>query len=738
MVSYGSVRSVEREGLELNRVRNKALLAGALACIATVCLLGTVWFSSDVPAGNSLLEYLPRRYAVQGTPSWMAPMLSQPMMYAMHRPSSNNALAQQLASISDIPSKFDSEDPQELKREADEVEAAREDLEREDEQMRAKQDTLSRHFHAIREERRAGRSPPRPARAAVQAPPKAQQQAQTAFPPAPQEAVTEPVRQEEEEEQPRMYGQQQRVESAMRWNPTMGTDISFIKTADFPRVMESSWHTRAETEQAQAQANQREAQIADSKLRRTVQSQAAQLAAQQQEIRELEQQQRENREEEEERFYSQPPPAAAPRSALAHQGFQPSETQRKAPTQQLRSTSGSLWPWKGDGMSQFQKELSGFLGSTTNNNNRLGGLGGLEVAQGQQKVMTPGGQLPLPDQRKEEEAQEEAEEEGELAGEEAAEEEWEHPEQEGGPCNWPGACNRGKFEGKKPGHWASERNERFMTPEEIEKMEAEEAEEDKMEEEEAEQSQDAKLKSRWEDRIFGGSMDDFVPTKDAQRHNLLTTGVYGVDHFGKFAPFSKENNEVMYGRFYKITTNALGEPSQTAKGNLPGVNVGEDGGKIGGADSKVALKDASPKFPTAHPEDRFADWEHDSEKNQRMLHGRYWKELKRDGFGDRFMPAAEAEKQHNGGGNDRNAVDHVMDWTMYAPEERQRVHGDKYAEHAFTGTDESVEERKGTVGSGTPFFKVSGADANVLRQLPQQQQRVVRFMGYPTVQPRFV
>eukprot|EP00961_Rhodomonas_salina_P285817 3862696-Rhodomonas_salina.1 len=28
------------------------------------------------------------------------------------------------------------------------------------------------------------------------------------------------------------------------------------------------------------------------------------------------------------------------------------------------------------------------------------------------------------------------------------------------------------------------------------------------------------------------------------------------------------------------------------------------------------------------------------------------------------------------GGNDRNAVDHVMDWTMYAPEERQRVHGD--------------------------------------------------------------
>lgn len=98
-----------------------------------------------------------------------------------------------------------------------------------------------------------------------------------------------------------------------------------------------------------------------------------------------------------------------------------------------------------------QRRPTGFLGSTTNNNNRLGGLGGLEVAQGQQKVMTPGGRLPLPDQRKEEEAQEEAEEEGELAGEEAAEEEWEHPEQEGGPCNWPGACNRGKFEGKKPG-----------------------------------------------------------------------------------------------------------------------------------------------------------------------------------------------------------------------------------------------------------------------------------------------
>ncbi len=50
-----------------------------------------------------------------------------------------------------------------------------------------------------------------------------------------------------------------------------------------------------------------------------------------------------------------------------------------------------------------------------------------------------------------------------------------------------------------------------------------------------------------------------------------------------------------------------------------------------------------------------------------MLHGRYWKQLHRDGFFDRFMPAAEAEKHLNGAGNDRTISDHVADWSMYSP-----------------------------------------------------------------------
>mmetsp|Transcript_66239 Transcript_66239/g.138030 ORF Transcript_66239/g.138030 Transcript_66239/m.138030 type:complete len:292 (-) Transcript_66239:133-1008(-) len=177
-----------------------------------------------------------------------APMQEWPMTTAGMK-----AKTSQLRTAGDIPAKFDSENPQVLKKEVDDVKAKRRNLKKEEQDMSAEERRLQIEYHTVMQrERRAGEDKfaiPHPHQKAMrpaqppqqqQQKPQQQQQGEIVRPPLERGEYVPPM-QEQEGSFPGIR------EAGMRWNPVMGTNIAFMKTEDFPKVMERSWHTRAET-----------------------------------------------------------------------------------------------------------------------------------------------------------------------------------------------------------------------------------------------------------------------------------------------------------------------------------------------------------------------------------------------------------------------------------------------------------------------------------------------------------
>ena len=159
-------------------------------------------------------------------------------------------------------------------------------------------------------------------------------------------------------------------------------------------------------------------------------------------------------------------------------------------------------------------------------------------------------------------------------------------------------------------------------------------------------------------------LDDYVPPNDAYIHNLLTSGTYGIDHFGHLAPQSKENYDLMYGEDSKANLeHSFGhELHSPGRGGLDHidraarhdtVNLGDD--QIGNDDKEVPTMLTHPFFP-GPDHDHFDHWHWKSPLNQELLNGKYWKRLRKDGMMDRNLPASEAYQQQIGGGHDRHPL----------------------------------------------------------------------------------
>ena len=101
----------------------------------------------------------------------------------------------------------------------------------------------------------------------------------------------------------------------------------------------------------------------------------------------------------------------------------------------------------------------------------------------------------------------------------------------GGPCSVPGACS----------HHGEEEPGFTLQDDEFHAKRIE----DRFKEPEEEEEPDEVV--RLGDSQVGGSLDDYVPPEDAYVHNLLTSSAPGIDHFGHLAPLSKANIDIMYG-----------------------------------------------------------------------------------------------------------------------------------------------------------------------------------------------
>ena len=293
----------------------------------------------------------------------------------------------------------------------------------------------------------------------------------------------------------------------------------------------------------------------------------------------------------------------------------------------------------------------------------------------------------------------------------------------GSPCSVPGACNHHPedaplFNVQDHEFWTKRLYNRFREPEE-------------------EPEPEVKLG----DSQVGGSYDDYVPPEDAYVHNLLTSATYGVDHFGHLAPLSKANIKLMYGPSYHQVEHQLfsgHELHSPGRGGLsstqaeddeaaaeedadgkfyhdsrPKVELGED--QIGEKeDQEVPIEMAMQPLPGPDP-DRFDHWAHNDPKNLALLNGAYWKEMKKDGVMDRETPAGEAYLQLNGASHDRTLSDTWGQMPHYYgletaggfAEAREKTDGEDWKDHTFTGTDESIERKKGTHGSDTEWFKAT-------------------------------
>jgi len=110
----------------------------------------------------------------------------------------------------------------------------------------------------------------------------------------------------------------------------------------------------------------------------------------------------------------------------------------------------------------------------------------------------------------------------------------------GSPCSVPGACNHhAEGEGwqlQDDAHYAKKMYKRFDEPEEEEPLDE---------------------KVELGDSQVGGYFDDYVPPDDAYAHSLMTSSgalfPNSLDHFGHLAPNSKANIDLMYGPWWHAT-----------------------------------------------------------------------------------------------------------------------------------------------------------------------------------------
>jgi hypothetical protein len=304
-------------------------------------------------------------------------------------------------------------------------------------------------------------------------------------------------------------------------------------------------------------------------------------------------------------------------------------------------------------------------------------------------------------------------------GEEA---EWLNEHAKGSPCNTAGACTHYAgghvFNLQDHEHWRKHFLKRYKKACEDGNGNLLEGEEPCVaDDEDAEEKPDEIVKIG--DEQLMRSLDDYVPPSDAYIHNLLTSGTYGVDHFGHLAPMSSQNYDLMYGEDSKVNIrHAFGHDIHSpGRGGLDHVDredraddvkLGDD--QIGDDDEEVPTALTMPMFPGPDP-DHFDHWYWESPLNQELLNGKYWKRLKKDGMMDRIMPAKEAYSHQIGDGHDRHPLPDLVvgSWNQgfgYGPSKeeplpfehaRKETHGEHWKDRVFTGTHEDMEMEKGVV-----------------------------------------
>ena len=313
--------------------------------------------------------------------------------------------------------------------------------------------------------------------------------------------------------------------------------------------------------------------------------------------------------------------------------------------------------------------------------------------------------------------------EGAYGHEEEAE--WLNEHAKGSPCNTAGACTHYAgghvFNLQDHEHWRKHFLKRYKKNCEDGNGNLLEGEEPCVaDDEDAEEKPDEIVKIGDEQLMRG--LDDYVPPNDAYIHNLLTSGTYGIDHFGHLAPMSSQNYDLMYGEDSKQNIrNSFGRDIHSpGRGGLDHVDredreddvkLGDD--QIGDDDEEVPTALTMPMFPGPDP-DHFDHWYWESPLNQELLNGKYWKRLKKDGMMDRIMPAKEAYSHQIGDGHDRHPLPDLVvgSWNQgfgYGPSKeeplpfehaRKETHGEQWKDRVFTGTHEDMEMEKGVVSCG--------------------------------------
>ncbi|EKX34961.1 hypothetical protein GUITHDRAFT_146867 [Guillardia theta CCMP2712] len=447
-----------------------------------------------------------------------------------------------------------------------------------------------------------------------------------------------------------------REATGLPWHPLMGTDISFVPTSDYPEVMKGSWHNNELSEEQEA-AGRSSSGLEGMRGLPWQEGMGTDIS-----------------------FIPTSDFPGVMRYSWHHNEDPREEEERAAPkTQSMRLVKAKSRSGKGESQERirFDEALNRFLSDGSRDHST--------VVRGHQKS--------LKDYNFDSQAKD-------------GEETWTAGLQyKGGPCSFPGACNHGKFVYQGDDSYMAGRHNRYAKDEEKEDESGEVKSTGTGEEEGLE---DAQLMN---------SLDDYVSSDDAEMHDLLTSSAPRVDHFGHLAPNSIANQKIMYGPWYhQVEANMVGHPihpegkgrritaeevkeAQEKAGTefyqdyYPTKELGDD--QIGGEDEEVPVPKAKQE-EASMVEDHLGALEPESEENQRIVNGKYWKELRRDGLRDRVVGQEEGERQLVGATRDRTLADHVTDFHFYSfPRDDKKI---------FTGTDEDVENKIGTLGSNSKYM----------------------------------
>mmetsp|Transcript_39842 Transcript_39842/g.96123 ORF Transcript_39842/g.96123 Transcript_39842/m.96123 type:complete len:732 (+) Transcript_39842:114-2309(+) len=301
---------------------------------------------------------------------------------------------------------------------------------------------------------------------------------------------------------------------------------------------------------------------------------------------------------------------------------------------------------------------------------------------------------------------------------------WTHPEHKGSPCSVSGNCNHGSMQVNDPMAVRQRFLERYFAEGEDGNgheivpggdTDASEGEEKEGLDDEAEQRGDEgeeEKRTKLGNNLLMMSMDDFVTRDDAYAHNELTSGAEGFDHFGHLAPHSEENRKMLYGSAFtgnhSITSQDVfgvdAHPSPTRGAVVENI-LGDH--QVGGADVEVNVTEARPHAPGLE-RDRLGRVAPEEDYNQRLMNGRYYRVLRRDGVLDRETPVDEARAQMWGASHDRQPIPDLAfgDWNVgfggsstgreQAWERAREVaHGDDWRAKVNTGTHEQIEKGLG-------------------------------------------